>query len=122
MTAPQTGASRPTRAVRDDETAGDSLGDTIGSTSARPRATVHKRADRTGPDREQTASADRSDEQLVEAVRELADRSTGPLSTYAIKQALKVGSARAARLLAQLDPVPAGLPATNGQARVKEAK
>jgi hypothetical protein len=58
----------------------------------------------------------------VRAARELAARSDGPLTQYALRQAFGLGSARAARLLGQLDPVPAGAPGSNGQAHVKEAE
>jgi hypothetical protein len=83
-----------------------------GSGSKRAGAAGSKRA----------APVGRSDEQLVQAARELAGRSDGPLTQYAIRQAFGLGSARAARLLAQLDPVPVGAPGSNGAARVKESK
>jgi hypothetical protein len=63
----------------------------------------------------------KTDAQLSRAVRDLADRNGGsPPSQYAIKQRLGVGSARAARLLAELDPTSAGPPASNGAATRKE--
>jgi hypothetical protein len=124
------GVGRPTGPDRDDVSAGDSVGDTNGSTTARPRATVHKRPARNssgskragGTGRSQAGAAGRSDEQLVQAARELAGRSEGPLTQYALRQAFGLGSARAARLLAQLDPVPVGSARHNGQAQVKGAK
>jgi hypothetical protein len=58
----------------------------------------------------------------VQAARELAGRSDGPVTQYALRQEFGLGSARAARLLGQLDPVPAGAPGSNGQAQVKESK
>ncbi|MGH3905642.1 MAG: hypothetical protein ACRDTE_15875 [Pseudonocardiaceae bacterium] len=74
---------------------------------------------RTGPARSRAGPA-RTDAQLSGAVRELAERTGGPPSQYAIKQHLGVGSARAARLLADLDTTPAGAPEHNGAATRKD--
>lgn len=92
------------------------------SGAGRPAAPGRKRPARTGSDSKRAGAAVRSDEQLVQAARELASRSDGRLTQYAVRQAFGLGSTRAARLLAQLDPVPAGPPATNGEAHVKESK
>lgn len=57
------------------------------------------------------------DEQLVPAVRELAERNGGaPPTQYAVRQALGVGGPRAARLIEELAATagPAAPPSTNG--------
>jgi hypothetical protein len=74
---------------------------------------------RTGPARKRTGKP-RTDADLSRAVRELAEQTGSPPSTYALKQALGVGSQRAARLLAELDTTPAGPPASNGAATRRE--
>jgi hypothetical protein len=83
---------------------------------------ARERPARTGPSSKWAGAAGRSEEQLVQAARELAARSDGPLTQYALRQAFGLGSTRAARLLGQLDPVPVGPARSNGQAQVKEAK
>jgi hypothetical protein len=92
------------------------------SLSDRPSAertdrTAPARVNRPGPGRKRTGKP-RTDAQLSRAVRELAERTGGPPSQYAIKQRFGVGSGRAARLLAELDidHTPAGAPASNGAA------
>jgi Protein of unknown function (DUF2637) len=47
--------------------------------------------------------ASRTDEELIREARELAGRTGGPITAYALKQALNVGSSRAARLLAHIE-------------------
>jgi hypothetical protein len=77
---------------------------------------------RGGPGRAGRARRPRSDAQLSRAVRELAAQNGGPPSQYQVKQRLGVGSARAARLLADLHTTttPAGPVLSNGAAVRKE--
>ena len=59
-----------------------------------------------------------TDADLLPKVRELADQNDGePPTKYQLKQALGIGNDRAARLLDQLDPEPAGAPEANGAAK-----
>lgn len=72
---------------------------------------------RSAPTRKR-AGRTRTDAQLSEAVRELAERNGGvPPTRYQLRQRFGVGNDRAARLLAELGEVtPAGPPARNGAA------
>lgn len=59
----------------------------------------------------------RTDAQLSRAVRDLTRRNGGtPPSQYQLRQALGIGSGRAARLLAELDTTPTGSSVSNGAA------
>lgn len=86
------------------------------------REPARRQPARTSPSSKRAGAAGRTDEQLVQAARDLAGRSDGPLTQYAVRQAFGLGSARAARLLEQLDPVPAGPARSNGRAQLKEVK
>lgn len=84
-------------------------------------------ADRSGPQSTRRTSPARkarkrrTDAQVTAAIHELAARNGGtPPSQYQVKQALGVGSGRAARLLAELGPAPAAAPAGNGAATRKD--
>lgn len=77
-------------------------------------------ATRNGPARKRPGKP-RTDAHLSAEVRQLAEQNGGPPSVYAVKQALGVGSGRAARLLAELDTTPAGSPSSNGAATRKES-
>lgn len=79
------------------------------------------------PARRRTARR-RTDAQLADAVRELADQNGGtPPTQYQLKQRFGIGSGRAARLLADLDTdtpntpeTPTGPVAETGQAATRE--
>lgn len=63
-----------------------------------------------------------SDTKLIAAIREMTERNGGrPPSQYQLRQTFGVGGPRAARLLAELAPTPAGPPADNGAATRKDA-
>ena len=63
----------------------------------------------------------KTDEKLTAAIREMTQRNGGRApSQYQLRQTLGVGGPRAARLLAELDPTPAGPAAGNGAATHKE--
>jgi len=75
-------------------------------------------AEQSAPGAGERAGKPRSDAQLSKAVRDLTRRNGGsPPSQYQLRQALGIGSGRAARLLAELDTTPAAEPVTNGAAR-----
>jgi hypothetical protein len=63
----------------------------------------------------------RTDDQLAEKVRDLAERNGGePPSQYQVRQALGVGGGRAARLVAEYQPPAATASSSNGSAAPKE--
>ncbi|HEX5345979.1 MAG TPA: DUF2637 domain-containing protein [Pseudonocardiaceae bacterium] len=90
-------------------------------TGAAQTKPARKRPARTGSGSKRAGATGRSDEELVQAARELSAHTDGPLTQYAIRQAFGLGSTRAARVLDLLEQVPAGAPGSNGQARVRES-
>ncbi|HEX2296976.1 MAG TPA: hypothetical protein VHH34_00410 [Pseudonocardiaceae bacterium] len=106
-----------------DRTADRAHGSTRTAPPERPAPTRPNRSastTRNGPARKRTGKP-KTDVQLSAAVRDLAKQHGGPPSQYAVKQALGVGSGRAARLLAELTTTPVGPPSTNGAATRKES-
>lgn len=82
---------------------------------AKRSGTVRKPA--TGRPGKKPSPRQRTDDDLLKDVRELVTENDGePPTKYQLKQTLGIGNERAARLLEQLDPQPAGAPASNGAA------
>jgi hypothetical protein len=82
-------------------------------TAGQPLPTTQPVRTGTGPDREPQPVPDRSDDELIEAIRQLTDQSGTPPTARAVRQTLRVGHHRARRLIDQATPVPA----TNGGPR-----
>jgi len=95
-------AGEPARTVVSDRSA---------DRSRRSQQTGPKRGKQTGPARKQ-----RTDAELSEAAQQMAEQNGTPPTRYQLKQALGIGSERAARVLAELDFTPVAKPSHNGVA------
>lgn len=113
---PQAGPERSLRPVRDTDS--DRPRQPSQTGPARRSGTVRKNAPRRSGAK--TGPRQRTDDELLQDVRELAEANGSEPTKYQLKQALGIGNDRAARLLEQLDPVPVGPLASNGAAKAGE--
>ena len=107
----QTGLIQPeqTDPDRSDISSRTDSSDRSADRSGRSQQTGPKRGKQTGPARKQ-----RTDAELSEAAQQMAEQNGTSPTRYQLKQALGIGSERAARVLAELDYVPADDHTSNG--------
>ena len=107
----QTGLIQPeqTDPDRSDISSRTDSSDRSADRSGRSQQTGPKRGKQTGPTRKQ-----RTDAELSEAAQQMTEQNGTSPTRYQLKQALGIGSERAARVLAELDYVPADDPTSNG--------
>ena len=107
----QTGLIQPeqTDPDRSDISSRTDSSDRSADRSGRSQQTGPKRGKQTGPARKQ-----RTDAELSEAAQQMAEQNGTSPTRYQLKQALGIGSERAARVLAELDYVPADDSTSNG--------